>query len=120
MAGNLSERRKKVLQQAEEARKNDKIYPWEIHQATAEKGYDERGPFAGYTQDIQQKNMGTRQARQYWMRHDLEAGEQSELYRENRVQKHADQQRLQEEKKKKEQARRKRKQGEIADRLLRK
>lgn len=120
MAGNLTERRKKVLRQAEEARKNDKIYPLEIYQATAEKGYDERGPFAGHTQNIQQKNMGTRQARQYWLQHDLKAGEQSELYRENRVQKYADQQRLQEEKKKKEQARRKRKQGEIADRLLRK
>lgn len=120
MAGNLTERRKKVLRQAEEARKNDKIYPWEIHQATAEKGYDELGPFAGHTQNIPQKNMGTRQARQYWLQHDLKMGEQSELYRENRVQKYADQKRLQEEKKKKDQARRRKKQYEIADRLLRK
>lgn len=120
MAGNLTERRKKVLRQAEEARKNDKIYPLEIYQATAEKGYDERGPFAGHTQNIQPKNMGIRQARQYWLQHDLEAGKNSELYRENRVQKYADQQRLQEEKKKKDQARRKKKQYEIADRLLRK
>lgn len=120
MAGNLGERRKKVLQQAEEARKNDKIYPWEIHQAMTEKGFDERGPFAGHTQNIPQKNMGTRQARQYWMQHDLDMGEISELHRENRVQKHAAQQDLKDRQKAKEQARRRKKQGEIADRLLRK
>lgn len=120
MAGNLTERRKKVLRQAEEARKNNKIYPWEIHQATTEKGFDERGPFAGHTQNIQQKGTATRQARQYWMQHDLDMGEISELHRENRVQKYAAQQDLQDRQKAKEQARRRKKQGEIADRLLRK
>lgn len=92
----LTERRKRVLRQAEEARKNDKIYPLEIYQATAEKGYDERGPFAEHTQNIQQKNMGTRQARQYWLQHDLD------LMEERRKQQ------------------KKKKQNEIADRLLRK
>ena len=92
----LTERRKRVLRQAEEARKNDKIYPLEIYQATAEKGYDERGPFAGHTQNIQQKNMGIRQARQYWLQHDMD------LMEERRKQQ------------------KKKKQNEIADRLLRK
>ena len=83
----LTERRKRVLRQAEEARKNDKIYPLEIYQATA---------FAEHTQNIQQKNMGTRQARQYWLQHDLD------LMEERRKQQ------------------KKKKQNEIADRLLRK
>ena len=92
----LTERRKRVLRQAEEARKNDKIYPLEIYQATAEKGYDDRGPFAGHTQNIQQKNMGTRQARQYWLQHDMNVMEERRK------------------------AQKKKKQNEIVDRLLRK
>lgn len=96
MAGNLTERRKRVNQQSEQARKEDKLYPLEVYQAMAEKGHDEMGPFAGHTQNIQPHNMGVRQSRQYWLQHDLNVlEEQAKL-------------------------RKKKKQQEIADRLLRK
>ena len=93
MAGNLTERHKRVIKQSEQARDNDKLHPFEIHQSN--QGTDDF-PFGGFSEDAQLHNMGTRQARQYWLQHDMRVkDEQAKL-------------------------RKKKKQQELADRLLRK
>jgi len=110
MAGDLTERRKRVLEQAKQAQKQDKLYPREIYDGNNAVG---KFPYGGYSEDVQLQNWkNTRQGRQYWLQHDLRMGDISELHRENRVQKLAAQQEYQE--------RMRQKRNKNVDRLLRK
>ena len=119
MAGNMRDKRRRVREQAEQAQEQDKMYPWAVHQATVEKGYDEKGAYAEYAQNITESR-NTRQGRQYWLRHDMEQdpgpGKPSTVHQSPNneyVNKENARKRYEQEKKRK-------KQGEIADRLLKK
>ena len=121
MAGNLTERRKKVLQQSKTARDQDKLYPWEVNQGTTQKGYGEDTPFWKQSQNIVQENDNTRQSRMYHLQHDREVMDARERDRKEREEREKDPRKMREyEQQKKESEQRRKKQFEIADRLLKK
>lgn len=61
MSGSIRERQKKVRRQNEQARQQDKIFPFETYQSNEMGNF----PFGGYSEDAQLRSNGTRQGRMY-------------------------------------------------------
>ena len=75
MAGIIRELQKKVREQNEQARKQDKIHPFETYQSNEMGNF----PFGGYSEDTQLRSNGTRQGRKYNLENRLPASGGSDV-----------------------------------------
>lgn len=75
MSGSIRERQKKVRKQNEQARQQDKIFPFETYQSNEMGNF----PFGGYSEDAQLRSNGTRQGRMYNLENRLPASGKSSV-----------------------------------------